>query len=241
MGSGTFRCGKTLNLWNVFVQYNPGQMWGIDPLSVAARNDCISLRKLVSLSNIPLVLLRGAAEDSTFIGWSFGCRAASSSALFLNVCLSLSRALTMLDDRLSNPSMGLPVSYRCESCVSMAQLLSSCYVSVSVCVRNLIEFESVLRFRHRQTQSFVCHMTKSCIGSSKCQDFFQTNSAVHGRRALYTITADVYEMTESDHYTLGQDHAWDIAGRIRGGFGESEDSDHICSDKTFGSTKIYEK
>merc|ERR1712032_1039585 len=143
-------------------------------------------------------------------------------ASFLNQCLSLSRALIMLDDRLSKPSMGLPSSYCCESCVSVAQILSSCFVSVSPCVRHLIEFETVLRFRHRQTQAFVCQMTKLCIGISKCRNFFQTDSAVHGRRALYTNTADVYEMTESDHYTLGQDHAWDIAGRIRGGLGESE-------------------
>jgi len=111
--NGAFRCGKTLNVWNVLLSCIPGHVYVMDPISVAAQNNCISLPKLVLLSSIPLVLLHGAAEDSTFVGWSFGCRAASSSASFLNACLSVSRALTMLDDRRTSP-VALS-NNRCES------------------------------------------------------------------------------------------------------------------------------
>jgi len=101
--NGAFRCGKTMNLWNVLLSYIPGQMYVMDPISVAVQYNCISLRKLILLSSIPLVLLHGAADDSTFVGWSFGCRAASSLASLVNACFSVLRALTMLDDRVSYP------------------------------------------------------------------------------------------------------------------------------------------
>merc|ERR1712032_1397085 len=43
----------------------------------------------------------------------------------------------------------------------------------------------------------------------------QNNHAISQRRALYTSTADVYVLPDTDHVSLGQDHAWDIARRIR--------------------------
>jgi len=60
-------------------------------------------------------------------------------------------------------------------------------------------------------------MFETRVGYNACANLFQSDNFVHGRRALYTVTADLYDMPDSDHFTLGQDHAWDIAGRIRGG------------------------
>merc|ERR1712032_354846 len=175
---------------------------------MSLQNAYTSLRNLVVLHVVARVLFHGAAADSVLLGWPSGCFPASSLASFLQACLSVVRAATMLDQRNSSPSKRLP-SNNAEPCarelldVGIRHLLANR-------AANLMDFEIVLRFRHEQTLAFVCSV------GNEWANVFDSDCSVHERRALYTITSDVYVMPDSNHFTIGFDHTRDISRRIRG-------------------------
>jgi len=45
---------------------------------------------------------------------------------------------------------------------------------------------------------------------------FASDAELEERRALYTITSEVDLLPDTDHFTVGSNHAWDIARRCRG-------------------------
>merc|ERR1740121_1726802 len=70
---------------------------------------------------------------------------------------------------------------------------------------------AVVRFRFVSIHAFTCpaDWTNSVAAG------LQKDCALNDRRGLYSITSDLYFMRDAQHDTLGLEHAWDIARRIR--------------------------
>merc|ERR1712032_1677065 len=182
-------------------------------MSSALQNSCYAMQRVLTLCFIPKSIIHGPAHESIFVGWSLGCLAGTKSAGLIQTYAQGVRALSLLDDRTSKPraclkAVALETARFPED---LCQRTLGWYGCVPACAF-LELFEAASRFRLLLPQwHFVCPddlYTSSDLNASSVDE-------INKRRALYTITADVYVMPDTTHSTLGIDHARDIAVRMR--------------------------
>merc|ERR1712098_377087 len=66
--------------------------------------------------------------------------------------------------------------------------------------------------RHRLS---IHDVVFTCPLPTRSENALQTDEFVIERRALSSASCQVSPLTETDHFHIGVDHAWDIARKIR--------------------------
>jgi len=80
-----------------------------------------------------------------------------------------------------------------------------------------LNFQPVARVRLQQvSMEFVAPSRGQAGAANSFSRIFASDAELEERRALYTITSEVDLLPDTDHFTVGSNHAWDIARRFRG-------------------------
>merc|ERR1712032_1671736 len=181
---------------------------GFDPVSLANTYSCYSMRLTVVQCAFSGVLLNPPG-DSICLGVSLGCALASSSAVMLEALALGLRALTLLDDRAIVPEQQIFPTER----TTIISLVRSRFGTAGLAAWSFrptlfLFFHAVARYR----VSFSCYPFLCPFNDTLIVD----DLSVSERRVLYTFTAEVYVMRDSEHCTVMIQYARDITRRIRG-------------------------
>merc|ERR1712032_264640 len=130
------------------------------------------------------------------MGWSFGCRPASAMSWLPHASMSMAGRVIMLDDRTSSPLVHPVLTFQ--------NVLRNP-------IKVLISTLAPMRCRHADTQVFMCSIDSTSVAPCTMDN----DQVVNERRALYTISSVLYMFPDTQHTTMGFDHAWDITRMIR--------------------------
>lgn len=75
---------------------------------------------------------------------------------------------------------------------------------------------SVRQLRKRSDHRFSVFMTPVMGSAACCVDNWPSDDVVMKRISLYAAEANLRYFEDTDHYTIGLDHAWDLTRRYRG-------------------------
>jgi len=162
-------------------------------------------------------------------GWSVGPVFAFHAALELETFISCPRAVFAFDSR------GLPLVGVCAASRNLRSISRASRVSLRA--RALVNFCSmeVARFRFPDpTHRFTCPLMQH-------ENARRDDCAIESRRQFYAEAGCADSLPNSTHMTIGSDHYWDIARRMRKDLSQRaaivrvEDCEHPAADCPWGA------
>lgn len=208
---GAATCGKLCT--DMCCAYTlPSQFYTFDMVSTRKAYIVPSFQQFVAISCFPILLSHGSVDNAIIGGWSFGSLFAFHSTLELEACIEGPRVMFALDGRFCSPAK--PLSNLGKISSRLCRLLNI-HAQVGAEPNETFKMQFVasptLRF---STLSF--HFT--CPRESH----MMADDAMKGRYALYTGTGCEHRLPDSQHNTVGVDHFWDLARRLRGARNEQD-------------------
>jgi hypothetical protein len=181
----------------------PSQFYTFGMMDTQEMASSLSIKQFVAIVLFPVLLVHRWIENVIVGGWSLGSVFAFHAALELEASISGPRGVFAFDSR-GLPPMGLCRGPRNAHSISSAN-------RVSFRARALVDSYSmeVARFRFpAPTHHFTCPRMQH-------EAALQDNQAVESRCQFYAVTGCVDFLPNSTHMTIGSDHYWDIARRMR--------------------------
>ena len=194
--SGGIAQGRCDRAWSNVATVFPAPLCSVDISTATHVKGFNVFEQLVVLCALLTSLASKLPENCIVGGWSIGSYSVYLLTSFLERLNGGIGMLFTLDDRARIPF----------------QLVVGNRDAVPLAISSRLRFHGVMTHLH-------CFAYRSCL---TCVEFLapsttllQQDSAITDRRLLCSSNAHAHIFSESDHYSLGWDHAWDIARRVR--------------------------
>jgi len=198
---GAMNLGKTYDF--EVARFAPSQFYTFKMMATHEMASSLSIKQFVAMVLFPMLLSCKCIENAIIGGRSLDSVFAFHAALELEGSVSDPRAVFAFASR------GLPLV---GVCVASRNLRSISRASrVSLRARALVNFCSVevARFTFPDpTHRFTCPLMQH-------ENALQDDCAIESRRQFYAVADCVDSLPNSIHMTIGSDHYWDIARRMR--------------------------
>lgn len=195
-----------MDSFRILSQFWASSVYTVDVMSLCCSCAYRSTAEEVILCVIPRTFSRHPSSHITLGGWSFGSRPAFQMMTHSDASMEAPRGLFTLDDRGPHPVPRRPV----ENCPAPLYAASFNRSLVQALAGLVDHFEPVPRSRCAWSLAVRTPLTLKGAGSG-----FQDDTRAKGRQALYARAPEMLVLVDADHFTVGADHAWDIAAKIR--------------------------
>ena len=151
----------------------------------------------------PILLSYSSIENVIIDEWSLGTIFACHAAFELEACMSGIRAVFAFDPRKVPPVGGFIDSG------NFSFISREIRVGFSALALVNLHFMEVPHFRFSAPAlHFTCPLMQH-------ENSFSDGCAIESRCQFYTVESGVHVLPNSTHMTIGSDHYWDIARRMR--------------------------
>jgi len=207
---GIFNFGTAfhgLDIAHVF----PSQFFTFGMMQMLMIGSLPGIKQFVVLVLFSVLLSQGSISNAIIGGWSLGTLLAFHAASELEACSLGPRMVFAFDPRLLLPRP--PCFTRVKpSTQRWSREVVGSPKRVDYSQTSTKEFAEVPKGRFLiPCLDFTCR-----LAPNERESFFMSDDTIAARLPLYTIGGHVYAFPDAFHETIGVDHMWDIARRLRG-------------------------
>ena len=199
---GAINLGKVLGDLDV-ARVFPSQLYTFSMMDMQEMGSFRSIKQFVATVLFPTLLSYTWMENVILGGCGLGSTFASHAAFELEACMSGIRAVFAFDPRKVPPVCGFLDSGNFSSISRESRVGFSALALVN------LHFMEVPHFRFpAPALHFTCPLMQH-------ENSFADGCAIESRCQLYNVESGVHVLPNSTHMTIGSDHYWDIARRLR--------------------------
>lgn len=205
--TGAINLGKKADL--DMARALPSQFYTLDMMNMQTVNACSTVKQFVAVVAMQRMLSQGSPDNIIVGGWSLGSNFAFHAAMDFEACMTGVRAVFTLDVRTLAPTPPGRLATSSGTMTVDREFLSRFNMRAMVNVWGL----ELPRWK-LGLQNNMPSFHFSCPLQAHEEHALLNDETIAARRSFYSA-GDVHHLPNTVHSTIGSDHYWDIARRLR--------------------------